>query len=579
VGFEPKAIHRKTKSSVKEKNTTTKIKKNNKKENEDNNEEKKEKSQKKKKRLAGNSVDKANKRKIENKPVTKTKSLMTEKNRKKKDYESSSSSSSSSSSGSGSDSDSSSSEKNDSKNNKKDKDNKKKKSESSSNKSSITPTPSSSVSNSDNSDEEKEKEKEKDKEKENDENKKNLIKSKTNLDKQSLNIEVQNKKEENKENTEEKNKKEEEILNIVPKIESFRPASTEKRKGSIILGNTYLRRRSMDNPFTRERLELLVNQMTLKQNGGNTLFLRNYENGPSYAKEITIITKDNTQTLKKNIKINECTKAGCSGPGIVKTNQDAYFVKDNFLKNPDYFFIGVCDGHGEQGQLVSNYVANKLPTYITDLSNENIINAFKKVNKEIYANSKMDSNMSGTTVVSIIMTPNNIICVNLGDSRAALFKYDSGIYYCKNLSRDHKPCEADETKRIINSGGRVKKCYDEDHKRFIGPDRVWMKNREEPGLAMTRSLGDKIAHDIGVIDEPEFKTFTYDGSEKFIIIASDGLWEYVSGDQCISIVKPFYEEGLDSKEAAFALTKEAFRRWKRKEVAIDDITVVVIFFD
>ena len=579
VGFEPKAIHRKTKSSVKEKNTTTKIKKNNKKENEDNNEEKKEKSQKKKKRLAGNSVDKANKRKIENKPVTKTKSLMTEKNRKKKNYESSSSSSSSSSSGSGSDSDSSSSEKNDSKNNKKDKDNKKKKSESSSNKSSITPTPSSSVSNSDNSDEEKEKEKEKDKEKENDENKKNLIKSKTNLDKQSLNIEVQNKKEENKENTEEKNKKEEEILNIVPKIESFRPASTEKRKGSIILGNTYLRRRSMDNPFTRERLELLVNQMTLKQNGGNTLFLRNYENGPSYAKEITIITKDNTQTLKKNIKINECTKAGCSGPGIVKTNQDAYFVKDNFLKNPDYFFIGVCDGHGEQGQLVSNYVANKLPTYITDLSNENIINAFKKVNKEIYANSKMDSNMSGTTVVSIIMTPNNIICVNLGDSRAALFKYDSGIYYCKNLSRDHKPCEADETKRIINSGGRVKKCYDEDHKRFIGPDRVWMKNREEPGLAMTRSLGDKIAHDIGVIDEPEFKTFTYDGSEKFIIIASDGLWEYVSGDQCISIVKPFYEEGLDSKEAAFALTKEAFRRWKRKEVAIDDITVVVIFFD
>ena len=32
------------------------------------------------------------------------------------------------------------------------------------------------------------------------------------------------------------------------------------------------------------------------------------------------------------MKIDECTKAGCSGPGIVKTNQDAYFVKENFLK-------------------------------------------------------------------------------------------------------------------------------------------------------------------------------------------------------------------------------------------------------
>jgi serine/threonine protein phosphatase PrpC len=352
----------------------------------------------------------------------------------------------------------------------------------------------------------------------------------------------------------------------------------DARKGSIIVGSTYLRRRSMDNPFTRERLELLVNQMTLKKNGGNTLFLRNFDNGPSYDGEMTLITKD-SQSIKKKIKINECTKPGCSGPGIVKTNQDAYFVKQNFLNNKEYYFIGVCDGHGEQGQAVSQYVANKLPSYITDLSNETITNAFKRVNKEIYANSRMDSNMSGTTVVSIVMTPNNIICINLGDSRAALYKYDNGIYYCKNLSRDHKPCEADETKRIVNSGGRIKKCYDEEHKRFIGPDRVWMKTKEEPGLAMTRSLGDKIAHNIGVIDEPEFKTFTYDGTEKFIIVASDGLWEYVTGDQCISIVKNLYEEGLDSREAAFALTREAFRRWKRKEVAIDDITVVVIFFD
>ena len=318
--------------------------------------------------------------------------------------------------------------------------------------------------------------------------------------------------------------------------------------------------------------------MTLKQNGGNTLFLRNYENGPSYEKDITFITKDK-KTIKKHMKINECTKAGCSGPGMVKTNQDAYFVKENFLNNSEYFYVGVCDGHGEQGHVVSNYVINKLPQYIKDLSNESITEAFKKLNKEIYANSKMDSNMSGTTVVSLILTPNNIICVNLGDSRASLFRYENGLYYCRNLSRDHKPCEADESQRIVNSGGRVKKCYDQDHKRFIGPDRVWVKNKEEPGLAMTRSLGDKIAHNVGVIDEPEFKTFTYDGCEKFIIIASDGLWEYVNGDQCISIVRPFYEEGKDSKEAALALTKEAFRKWKRKEVAIDDITVIVIFFD
>ena len=405
----------------------------------------------------------------------------------------------------------------------------------------------------------------------------NLTKSKTNINNTSTKLEEADKQNQKTEEKKENPKQDQKILENVPNLASIRPPPPDGRKGSIILGTKYLRRRSMDNPYTRERLELLVNQMTLKQNGGNTLFLKNYEPGPTYVKDITHITKDN-QTIKKHIKISSCTKAGCKGPGIVKTNQDAFFIKENFLKNNEYFYIGVCDGHGEFGHVVSNFVINKLPAYIKDLSNESITSAFKKVNKEIYGNTKLDSSMSGTTVVSIVLTPNNIQCVNLGDSRAALFKYDNGIYYCKNLSRDHKPAEADEARRIDLSGGRIKRCYDEDHKRFVGPDRVWMKNKDEPGLAMTRSLGDKIAHNIGVSDEPEFKTFTYDGTEKYIIIASDGLWEYVSGDQCISIVKPFYEEGLDAQEAALALVKEAFRRWKRKEVAIDDITVVVVFF-
>ena len=404
-----------------------------------------------------------------------------------------------------------------------------------------------------------------------------LSKSKTSVNNPNTKLEEKENSNATGEKKENEKPQDQQILNNVPNITPVRPPPPEGRKGSIVLGTKYLRRRSMDNPYTRERLELLVNQMTLKQNGGNTLFLRNYENGQTYLKEITHITKD-SQTLKKHIKISSCTKAGCKGPGIVKTNQDAFFIKENFLKNEEYFYVGVCDGHGEFGHVVSNFVINKLPSYIKDLSNESITSAFKKTNNEIFSNSKLDSSMSGTTVVSLVLTPNNMLCVNLGDSRAALFKYDNGIYYCKNLSRDHKPAEADEARRIDLMGGRIKRCYDEEHKRFVGPDRVWMKNKDEPGLAMTRSLGDKIAHTIGVTDEPEFKSFPYDGTEKFIIIASDGLWEYVSGDQCISIVKPLYEDGLDSQEAALALTKEAFRRWKRKEVAIDDITVVVIFF-
>ena len=95
---------------------------------------------------------------------------------------------------------------------------------------------------------------------------------------------------------------------------------------------------------------------------------------------------------------------------------------------------------------------------------------------------------------------------------------------------------------------------------------------------MTRSIGDKIAHCIGVIEEPEFKIYEYDGNEKFIIIASDGIWEYLNGDDCIKIVKNYYEDNYDVEKASSALVKEAFDKWKRKEVTIDDITAIVIFF-
>lgn len=36
----------------------------------------------------------------------------------------------------------------------------------------------------------------------------------------------------------------------------------------------------------------------------------------------------------------------------------------------------------------------------------------------------------------------------------------------------------------------------------MGPYRVWIKEQNIPGLAMTRSFGDYVASTVGVIDEP-----------------------------------------------------------------------------
>ena len=71
----------------------------------------------------------------------------------------------------------------------------------------------------------------------------------------------------------------------------------------------------------------------------------------------------------------------------------------------------------------------------------------------------------------------------------------------KDLSRDHKPGDKEESLRIKLNGGRVEPHRDENDE-FIGPERVWLKNKDFPGLAMSRSFGDMVAASVGVISTP-----------------------------------------------------------------------------
>ena len=298
---------------------------------------------------------------------------------------------------------------------------------------------------------------------------------------------------------------------------------------------------------------------------------------PPKTKENTITIKD--QIYKKVIKIDSCTLAGYSSSGIQKINQDSLFIQKNFLDEKDQFFIGVCDGHGDCGHSISSYIAKVLPNFLADTTDKSIISSYNALNQNLVENTKIDCSLSGTTCTSIILNPEKIISINLGDSRSVLAKYDNGIYNAINLTIDHKPNVGTEKKRILINGGRIKPFYDEKTKKFMGPDRVWIKEDDLPGLAMTRSFGDIIAHSVGVISEPEIKRYDLTGNEKFIVIASDGIWEYISSEECVDIVKEFYKNNFDAVGAINAIMEEAFNRWKKFDEIIDDITAIIIFFD
>ena len=65
---------------------------------------------------------------------------------------------------------------------------------------------------------------------------------------------------------------------------------------------------------------------------------------------------------------------------------------------------------------------------------------------------------------------------------------------------------------------------------------MWLKNEDIPGLAMTRSFGDETAARVGVIAEPgmlyynnylEILELDLCKDDKFIVLASDGVWEFL----------------------------------------------------
>lgn len=59
------------------------------------------------------------------------------------------------------------------------------------------------------------------------------------------------------------------------------------------------------------------------------------------------------------------------------------------------------------------------------------------------------------------------------------------------------------------------------------------------------------------------------------MIASDGVWEFLSNSDVAKIVATELEIGTP-ESAANALVKESFLKWKQEEEVVDDITCVII---
>ena len=314
---------------------------------------------------------------------------------------------------------------------------------------------------------------------------------------------------------------------------------------------------------------------------------------PSNNKDISSLT---SQTKKINLTdhikyIAHISKEGKGEDGLPKTNQDNYLAIDKFLGLSDAKIYAVMDGHGTAGHMISNYVKNHFRSQFENnkafLTAKNINDVYKLLTnnnyeliKQLFANcetsldkSGIDITFSGTTCVMVFQIGNHLICANVGDSRAIMVTSNDEIV---QLSRDHKPELQEEKKRIESKGGEISQ-YEEDGIKS-GPFRVWKKNEMYPGIAMSRSIGDSIATELGVISRPEIiETELREGEVKFIILASDGVWEFLSNEDVKDMVIPYYNK-KDPLQACKDLINKSTEHWESEDIVVDDITVIALFF-
>jgi len=293
------------------------------------------------------------------------------------------------------------------------------------------------------------------------------------------------------------------------------------------------------------------------------------------------------------------TKKGYVPYNRNKKNQDAYLLREGLQNDEEMHMFGVCDGHGEFGHKVAQHVQAALPDFLeqqNDLKTdtEQAVKRCVKLTADSLAESGINCAFSGTTLVFAVQNGDTFHSANLGDSRAVMCR-DPNNQFAKNsdlsigfgvektpqgvfavgLSRDQKPEDVGEKKRSLAAGGRVEPLPgppDED----CGPPRVWLKEVDVPGLAMSRSLGDDVAHTVGVSNLPEVISYKLDPADKFCVWASDGVWEFMSNTDVVDLVNSRLP---DLKQAAKDLVQESVKRWRQEEEVVDDITAVIVRFN
>ncbi|KAL0917665.1 hypothetical protein M5K25_012744 [Dendrobium thyrsiflorum] len=234
--------------------------------------------------------------------------------------------------------------------------------------------------------------------------------------------------------------------------------------------------------------------------------------------------------------------------------EDGYVAITNIHEDSKQALFGVLDGHGGRAcvdfvsQMLGNNIINALEEVKEDKEEGKLESAIKAAYLATDSEFLSQGVSSGTCVATILIKDGKLHVSNAGDCRVVISK--KGVAYA--LTSDHRPEREDERIRIENLGGYVS-CY----------NGVW---RVQDSLAISRAIGDANMKK-WIISEPETRMIQLTKDSEFLIMASDGLWDKVSNQEAVDVVR----QRKNSMQSCKDLVEISCSRGNR-----DDVTVMVV---
>lgn len=158
------------------------------------------------------------------------------------------------------------------------------------------------------------------------------------------------------------------------------------------------------------------------------------------------------------------------------------------------------------------------------------------------------------------------------------------------LTKDHKPMEEIEKRRIIAAGGKIYQTQSQQLRTFGNEQRMQTQlgpHRVLPGrLSVSRTFGDleaKAAHFGGnpnvIIAEPDIRSFRIVDDYDFILISTDGIYDTLNNKDVVQTAwRSVAEKKLENIHLQCGVVVDAVMQMALRRKTMDNISTVMVAF-